>query len=83
MSGSVTVDDARFSAPYADWGKCELCKAKVPPSGARIEFFGRWTPSLAGAEAASRNQVMRPSGRLGFHCRGRGPAAFCPADPWG
>ena len=33
--------DARFARPYADWGKCELCDVSVPPSGARIGFFGK------------------------------------------
>ena len=31
----------RFASPYADWGKCELCGVEVPPTGARIGFFGK------------------------------------------
>lgn len=30
-----------FDAPYADFGKCELCSAEVPPTGAFIGFFGK------------------------------------------
>ena len=33
--------DQRFASPYADWGKCELCQVEVPPTGARIGFFGK------------------------------------------
>ena len=31
----------RVASPYADWGKCELCGVEVPPTGARIGFFGK------------------------------------------
>ena len=33
--------DLRFASGYADWGKCELCGVEVPPTGARIGFFGK------------------------------------------
>ena len=30
-----------FDTKYTGWGRCEKCKAKVPPAGARIGFFGK------------------------------------------
>ena len=44
--GSVVEEPEQFRISlrreeYADWGKCELCQVEVPPTGARIGFFGK------------------------------------------
>ena len=37
----MSAPDERFREPYHGWGRCERCRAKVPPSGAFIGFWGK------------------------------------------
>ena len=61
--------DLRFASGYADWGKCELCGVEVPPTGARIGFFGKADVSPSGAGLAWSNQGTRSCWKIWDHRR--------------